>query len=845
MDRRSFLFNSGFWTLSVATGGLAGCGGNSADNTTSTSTASTSPAPATGANWKFPQSIASGDPRPDSIMLWTRVVPSTANDVLTAGNAADVSIRLQVTSTDNAAKLGSNQALTGTLAVDNQLPALARWDNSVRNKVSGLWPATTYYYQFIAGDVRSKVGRFKTAPAAGTDIAQLRFAFMTCQDWSVNHWAGFEEIVQREDIDLVVHLGDYIYETVGEAFQSGAVESRHDTLVLPDGTFKSGNSGAKYATTLADYRYLYKKYRTDARLQALHERFAMIATWDDHEFSDDCWQDAETYDNGSYNSTTGVGSNTAQPVRRRSANQAWFEFMPADVQYDETTTSFNNIRIYREFSFGKLGQFVVTDERLYRSDHIIPEAVINPATGLPIGSVGSRYFVPQANRDGAEALKIAAASAASTDSLSQVSILGTTQRQWWKDTMKNSTATWKLWCNEVSLLRMGLNGTDAVATLLAVNSITTVASNISTAAGSTGGNIAVASALVAAVTAGASQSVAAAAASAIATAAASSGNLLTAATTAGLSSAQAAIAVASFNAAKAATGTTAQVAAGAQTIAFGYIKPDIQTKGAASAFVIASGQASTLAPYFAKFLLNCDQWDGYNAERKDLLAHLKTNGIKNVVALTGDLHSFHAGTVNDDFDSTGGGTPVMTDFVTAGISSDSFFSYFADSTAGSSLSTLVYYPLSVPVTGVGTLDLRFNLFDFTIARSAPTLDQLAEQTRVQVRGALAAKGVPEASLDATTTAVLTALKSDANFSSSLLGLATQLAGLASNPWIKLINTDAQGYAIVTLTPTTMSCAFRQLNRLLGSTAPSTNIVARSAVMSVVAGSTAINVVSSF
>jgi alkaline phosphatase D len=92
------------------------------------------------------------------------------------------------------------------------------------------------------------------------------------------------------------------------------VESRHDALVLPDGVFKNGSSGAKYANSLADYRYLYKKYRTDTRLQALHERFAFIAIWDDHEFTDDAWQDAQTYD-GSFNAD---GSDLHQTRRRRA-----------------------------------------------------------------------------------------------------------------------------------------------------------------------------------------------------------------------------------------------------------------------------------------------------------------------------------------------------------------------------------------------------------------------------------------------------------------------------------------------------------------------------------------------
>ncbi len=813
MNRRAFLRNTGFWTASIAVSGLSACGSDSA------STPESGPAKATGSNWKFPQSVASGDPRADGAMLWTRVVPTSVDAVASAPDAGDFSIRILVTTADNGSRLGTSDALSGALVVDNSVPVYARYDHTVRNKLSGLQPGTVYFYQFVAGDVRSRVGRFKTAPTRDADVAELKFAFISCQDWSVNHWAGFESLAQ-EDIDFVVHLGDYIYETVGEAFQSGAVESRHDPLALPDGSFKSGNSGAKYATTLADYRYLYKKYRTDPRLQALHERLPFIATWDDHEFSDDCWQDAETYDNGSYNASTGIGDNTHQSARRRGANQAWFEFMPADVSYDSTTASFQNVRIYRDLPFGKLAHFIVTDERLYRADHIIPEAAPNPATGAALGSVGSRYFVPADTRDAIEAAKMKAVSAGS-DALAPASILGTTQRDWWKQTMSSSTATWKLWCNEVSLLRMGLDGTAAVATLLALQSVNTVAGNIATAASNTGGNVAVAAAVVAAVTAGADQAKAGAAASAIATALATSTDPIAAGVAQGLNTTQGTLAATAYRAATSATGASAQAAAGAQVIAFGYIKPDIIAKGAASSFV--GGLATLLAPYFTRFLLNCDQWDGYNAERKHLMAHLKDNAIRNVVALTGDLHSFHAGTVNDNYDAAGAGTPVMVDFVTAGISSDSWFTYFADATTGSLLSNLVFSPISVPVDGVGTLDLRFSLFEFTLQRAAPTLDELAEQVRLPVRRALGAKGVSEAALDATTMAVLTALKATPAFSVTLLGLATQLASLNSNPWIQHMVSDAQGYAVVSLKPEGLRCSFRQLNPLVGSTAPSAPI----------------------
>lgn len=822
MDRRQFLRLGGFITVSVATAGLTACG--------SSDYREEGVPLATGKDWKFPQSIASGDPRADSVMLWTRVVPSSLDAtaaVATPAAGTEVAVRLIVVAADNTAGLGANAALTGTPVVDAKLPLKAEFDNTLRHKVTGLQPGQVYFYQFIAGDVRSNVGRFKTAPAATADVAQLQFAYLTCQDWSINHWGALGHIAANESLDFIVHLGDYIYETVGEAFQSGAVETRHDQLKLPDGTFKSGTSGAKYATTTADYRYLYKKYRTDTRLQAVHERFAFIAVWDDHEFTDDAWQDASTYEG----IVAADGSDLHQPARRRNANQAWFEYMPADVTFDASASTFQNIQIYRDFQFGKLMQLVMTDERLYRADHAIPEASINPATGKALGSIGSRYLVPQQLLDGAEAQKIAAATKAGADGLGAVSMLGVTQREWWKGKMKSATATWKLWGNEVSLLRMGFNGVDAIATLVALSAVSTIGTAIANTVLLAGGNVRVASAIVAASTAGASNSVAQAAAMAIAGAAANATAQAGAAVGAGLSVAQATIVVAAYN--------SATPAAAAQVIAFGWIKPDVQAKQAASTFVTGSGKAAALAPFFTRFLLNCDQWDGYNSERKALMSYLKTNAIGNVVALTGDIHSFFAGTVNDDFDAAGGGTPVMVDLVSAGVSSDSFFSYLK-SAAGElgDVGTLVSYPLAIPVPGVGTVNLDINLLDYTMGKAAPTVDSLLEQLRVQLRGALGAKGVPEAQLDATVTTVQAGLKASTDFSGTLLALAQQLAGLGNNPWMKHLNTDAQGYTVVTLTPGKLVAQFKQVNKLVGSNAPA-SVIARVTTATVVAGTAAV------
>ena len=822
MDRRQFLKLGGFITVSVVTG----CGSGN-DNVPIDGLP-----PAGGSDWRFPQSVAAGDPRPDSIVLWTRVVPAAADPAAPAPASAGATVRLVVSDGDDARLLGSNAPLTGAPVADLRLPLHAEYDNTVRHKLTGLQAGRIYYYQFVAGDVCSNVGRFRTAPAAGAAVGELRFACLTCQDWSVNHWGALTQLAAADDLDFIVHLGDYVYETAGDATQA---EARHEPLRLPDGT-PTGSGAARYATTLADYRYLYKKYRSDPRLQAVHERFAFIAIWDDHEFSDDCWQDAQTYD-----ATLAGGTGTRQTQRRRDASQAWFEFMPADVSFDLAQAGFENIRIYRQFDFGTLARLVMTDQRLYRADHVIAESAPG-ANGQPVGRLGSRYLVPQDLYDRAEAQKMAAAGG---DPLAPVSMLGATQRQWWQGAMTEARTTWKLWGNEVSLLRMGLSGTDAIASLLALRALPTLAASITAAAQAADGNVPLAGAVVAARTAGAAAATAQSGASAVAAAVAADApqaQQIAAGVAAGLTTAQATLAARAFFAAlSASAGPAASASLAAHTIAFEYIRPDIQARKAQSQFVVDSGQAAALAPYFRRFLLNCDQWDGYNSERKALMRHLRENGIGNVVALTGDIHAFLAGTVSDDFDAPGGGTPVMVDLVTAGVSSASFFTYLREAAAGlGELAAIVAYPVTIAVPDVGSVTVHVNLLDYSLGKAAPTTEALLEGVRVQLRGALAGRGVAEARLDAAVQAVLDSLATSTDFAITLLNLAGELAALNSNPWLRHVNTEAQGYTLVTVTPAGVTARFRQVNRLAGTAAPAV-VVARETTATVRAGTVAVTI----
>jgi alkaline phosphatase D len=534
MDRRQLLQRGAFFTVAAATGTLAACGGDASD-------------PA--GSYLFAQGVASGDPRDTSVVFWTRCVRAD-------GAAGSVPVQLQVSA-------GADFA---TLLATTSLVASADWDNTVRAKVTGLPAGQPLYYRFVAGADVSDVGSARTAPSAATAVAQLKFGWFTCQDWSVNHW-GAMSLLAAEDLDFIVHVGDYIYETVGAAFQAGVAEPAHTALALPDGT---ALGSASYATTLADYRYLYRTYRGDARLRKLHQQWPMIAIWDDHEFSDDCWQDHQTYTN----------ENLRQTARRRAATQAWVEYMPVDfgdVSFDTANAAYDNIRIYRDFQFGDLMHLVMTDERLYRDDHVVPEDQVALAQGHdPVGggdSVGARYFVQQPVLAQFDALRAQALGR-------PASMLGTTQAQWWKDTMTTSAATWKVWGNEVMLSRLWADLTQLAP-----------------------------------------------------------------------------------------------------------------------------------PPYNAVYVVNCDAWDGYPSHKAELMGWLRAQDVRNVVAITGDLHAFQCGVVRDVPDPATG-VPVLVDFVSAGISSSSFYSYLKAGAASTPLAALVATPATFEaVVGANNPDLKYHDHD--------------------------------------------------------------------------------------------------------------------------------------
>jgi alkaline phosphatase D len=591
MQRREFLKRAGYVVVSASVVPFLGCGDDD-----DTSSSGSNDSPDTSPNSEvFPQGVASGDPQPNAVVLWTRAVPTQG------ANASSVALQLQVSETEDFA----------ALVVDQALEARIQDDYTLRIYVDTLTPNRWYYYRFVAGSDYSRVGRTRTAPEADADV-EPRFAWASCQDYQANFYTAYRLLLdndlkaaEADQLHFILFVGDFIYETRSADFMQALTDELQPTqLQTQDGSprivpeFPSGS--AQYAQTVEDYRQLYKQYLTDPNLQEARARWPFIQVWDDHEFTDDCWQTQANY-------TRENSTDEPSQKRRVAASQAWFEYVPAalsdaqpggdgqqpahdftpveveDAPYTETVevTEPNNqqalsaITIYRNLRWGKHLEIVITDNRSYRSDHAIAEEstvgnplIFDPRVALPKEAVNTLDAGRTAN------------AGHPPDSVQDIpntrknsdpgTILGATQKAWWKSTLAASNATFKVWANSVPLLRL-----------------------------------------------------------------------------------------------------------------------------------LVERSAAPILTYDR--LLTSDAWDGYNTERKELMAYLKEQDIKNVVSLSGDHHAHYAGLVYDDYDAEVP-TPVMTDFATAGIASNSQWSLVAAALSGAAQSFGSLADLLVPVQQIITYD---------------------------------------------------------------------------------------------------------------------------------------------
>lgn len=280
----------------------------------------------------FALGVASGCPRPDSVVLWTRLIfPDTEPDPF-ADPFAPVE-RPQHPPLDVAWEIAHDAAFTRPVVagIDRAVPEFA---HSVHVEARGLEPDRWYFYRFRCGNAVSPVGRTRTAPLADAQNASFRFAFASCQQFEQGWYTAYRDMAER-DLDLVVHLGDYIYEV--------SYGGQH---------VRSHEGGTP--TLLYEYRDRHALYKSDPDLQRAHAAFPWLAVWDDHEVVNDY--------GGSVSPTDRYAP--AFLRRRAAAYQAWYEHMPVPPV---AAANFDAFRVYGHFGFGSLLELTLLDTRQYRA----------------------------------------------------------------------------------------------------------------------------------------------------------------------------------------------------------------------------------------------------------------------------------------------------------------------------------------------------------------------------------------------------------------------------------------------------------------------------------------------
>ncbi|HIQ35937.1 MULTISPECIES: alkaline phosphatase D family protein [Acinetobacter] len=372
ISRRALIQNSlfGFGALSLSVG-ITGCN-DSSDKESST------------LQVNFEHGVASGDPLQDRVILWTRLTPNEA------------SARLQVTW-----QIAKDQEFKQIIKTD-KVTTSASQDFTVKVDATGLIPDQSYFYRFIFGDKISPVGQTKTLPTTTTKVS---FAVCSCSNYPAGYFYVYREMA-KQNVDVVIHLGDYIYEYGADGYATEDAEKLGRTLPVDNN---------KEIIKLDDYRKRYALYRKDKDLQAAHHRHPFIVIWDDHELANDTWKD------GAENHQENEGSFLD---RKLAALQAYFEWMPIRPVDDQ------HVKIYRQFDFGNLVQLTMLDTRIIARDEQLDYANYLTATGLDITKFQADLTNPART------------------------LMGFEQRDWLLGKLQQSTATWNVLGQQILMAKM-------------------------------------------------------------------------------------------------------------------------------------------------------------------------------------------------------------------------------------------------------------------------------------------------------------------------------------------------------------------------------------------------------
>lgn len=311
----------------------------------------------------FYHGVASGDPLTDRVILWTRITTNNASETLNWQIATDTGFTTVINS--------------GSATTD------ASKDFTVKVDATGLQPGTWYYFRFNHNGVNSITGRTRTMPTGS--VSNVRFAVVACSNYQSGYFNAYKDIVTKNDVDAVIHLGDYFYEYGPDDFDPGVDSSRIQEPF-------------KEITELEDYRMRHSFYKLDPDLRAVHQQYPMIAVWDDHESANDSWS------GGAENHTPGTEGNWADRVSY--SKKSYFEWMPIRDVHNSVDT------IHRTIPIGDLADLIMVDTRIQGREQ-------------QAGTSGS--VVNDTNR----------------------TMLGNAQFQWLKQQLSNSSTRWHVIGNQV------------------------------------------------------------------------------------------------------------------------------------------------------------------------------------------------------------------------------------------------------------------------------------------------------------------------------------------------------------------------------------------------------------
>lgn len=334
---------------------------------------------------QFLHGVASGDPLQTQVIIWTRVTPS------------DSSARLEVQW--DVAKDADFKQITAT----GKVLTTAAQDFTVKVDVTGLAAGQVYFYRFKSASTYSITGQTKTL---ATQVQSVQFAVCSCSNYPAGYFHVYKEMA-KQDVDVVIHLGDYIYEYGMGGYATEEAVAMGRTLADDNNT---------EIIRLDDYRKRYALYRLDADLQAAHQRHPFIVIWDDHELANDTWE------KGAENHQSDTEGDFLE--RKLAALAAYFEWMPIRPIDDQ------HIKIYRQFDFGTLVQLTMLDTRIIARNVQLDYANYMTATGLDIAKFQADLINPART------------------------LMGVEQRNWLLQKLQQSTATWNVLGQQILMSKM-------------------------------------------------------------------------------------------------------------------------------------------------------------------------------------------------------------------------------------------------------------------------------------------------------------------------------------------------------------------------------------------------------